>query len=77
MSINGAVASLAVTEFMLGATGLREPNRLLTYQGRTGKVTVSIDEPALDCYYCKGLRGTRDRADVHRYVREGVGAILR
>ena len=32
---------------------------------------------ALDCYYCKGLRGTRDRADVHRYVREGVGAILR
>ena len=77
VSINGAVASLAVTEFMLGVTGLREPNRLLTYQGRTGKVTVSTNEPAPDCYYCKGLRSTRDRADVHRYLREGVGAFLR
>ena len=77
VSINGGVASLAVTEFMLRVTGIREPNRLLTYHGRTGKVTVSTDNPAPDCYYCKGLWGTGDRADVQHYVREGVGAFLR
>ena len=77
VSINGVVASLAVTEFMLRVTGIREPNRLLTYHGRTGKVTVLTDNPAPDCYYCKGLWGTGDRADVQRYVREGVGAFLR
>ena len=77
VSINGVVASLAVTEFMLGVTGVREPNRLLTYHGRTGKVTVSTDSPAPDCYYCKGLWGIGDRADVQRYVRKGVGAVLR
>ena len=77
VSINGVVASLAVTEFMLSVAGIREPNRLLTYHGRTGKVTVSTNEPVPDCYYCKGLWGTGDRADVQRYVREGVGAFLR
>ena len=77
VSINGAVASLAVTEFMLSVTGIRDPNRLLTYHGRTGKVTVSTDTPAPDCYYCKGLWGTGDCADVQRYVRNGIGAFLR
>ena len=72
VSINGVIASLAVTEFMLNATGIRAPNRLLTYHGRTGKVTVSTDDPTPDCYYCKGLWGTGDRADVQRYIREGV-----
>lgn len=76
-SINGVVASLGVTEFMLGATGRRAPNRLLTYDGRTGKVRVSTNDPAPGCYYCKGLRGTGDRADVQHYIREGVGAFLR
>ena len=47
MHANGVVASLAVTEFMLSVAGIHEPNRLLTYHGRTGKVTVSINEPDL------------------------------
>jgi hypothetical protein len=41
------------------------------------KVTVSTDDPAPGCYYCKGLRGKSDRANVQRYLREGVGAFLR
>ena len=77
VSINGVVASLAVTEFMLSVTGIREPNRLLTYHGRTGKVTVSTDEPAPGCYYCKRLWGTGDSADVQRYIRKSVGVFLR
>ena len=77
VSVNGVLSSLAVTEFMLRVTSIREPHRLLTYHGRTGKVTVSTDDPCPDCYYCKGLWGKGDRADVQRYVRQGVGAFLR
>lgn len=70
VSINGVIASLAVTEYMAFATGLRVPKRLLTYHGHLGKVTLATDEPKPDCYYCKVLRGTRERADVHRYYRD-------
>ena len=77
VSINGVVASLAVTEFMVAVTGLRAPQRVLTYYGQTGKATVSSEEPAPDCYYCKAVRGRRERADVQRYLRAGVGSFLR
>ncbi len=77
VSINGAVASLGVTEFMAGVTGLRRPFRLLNYYGHLGRTTMSRDEPAADCYYCKGLRGQADGADVQRYIRAGVGKWLR
>lgn len=77
VSINGVVASVAVTEFMVAATGLRVPQRVLTYYGQTGKVTVSRDEPAPDCYYCTAVRGRQEAADVQRYVRAGVGSFLR
>ena len=72
VSINGVVASLAVTEFMLNVTGVRPPKRLLTYRGQMGIVTVKNAEPAPSCYYCKGIRGKGDAADVWRYVREGL-----
>ncbi len=71
VSINGVVASLAVTEFMLWVTGIRMPNRVITYNGKMGIVTVSRDEPASDCYYCKGVRGKEDETDVQRYLKEG------
>ncbi len=77
VSINGVVASLAVTEFMAAVTGLRAPCRLLTYHGHTGKVTLGTDQPAPDCYYCKGLRGAGEKADVERYLRAGVVQWLR
>jgi ThiF family len=77
VSINGVVASLAVTEFMLHVTGIREAHRLLVYRGQLGKVTVSGDQPRPDCYYCKGIRGMGAKADVERYLRAGVGQWLR
>lgn len=77
VSINGVVASLAVTEFMVAATGIRPPKRLLNYYGHLGHVTVSNDKPWTDCYYCKGIRGLRDKADVQRYIRSGVSDWLR
>jgi hypothetical protein len=77
VSINGTVASVAVTEFMVGVTGLRSPFRLLNYYGHSGKMTVSKDEPQPNCYYCKSLWGREHEADVERYIRAGVSRWLR
>ena len=66
VSINGVVASLGVTEFMVGVTGLRAPKRLITYYGHMGRLTTPTEEPASDCYYCKGLRGQGAQAGVER-----------
>jgi molybdopterin/thiamine biosynthesis adenylyltransferase len=74
--INGVVANLAVVEFMAAVTGLREPNRVLRFRGTTGKVTSVTSEPHSDCYYCIGMRGKREAADVEHYLRDGVGAWL-
>lgn len=69
VSINGVIASLGITEFMLAVTGVRPPNRLTTYYGNTGKVVVSSDQPAPDCYYCETVFGLGDEADLERYIR--------
>lgn len=67
-TINGVVASLACTEFMVAVTGMRAPTRLQEYRGAQSKVFVSMDTPAPNCYYCEGLRGHRGSADVERYL---------
>jgi hypothetical protein len=77
VSINGTIASMAVTEFAAAVSGLRSPHRVLSYYGHFGKVCVNNDEPHPDCYYCLQLRGKKHEADVQRYIREGVGAYLR
>lgn len=77
VSINGVIASLAVTEFLVMVTGIREPNRLCKYYGQSGKVVVSIDQPASDCYYCKDVWGKGASADVQRYIRADVMALKR
>lgn len=77
VTINGVVASLGMTELMVAVTGLRPPISLITYRGDRGIVTRSTDSPAPDCYYCRGIRGQREAADVERYLRSDVGAFLR
>ena len=75
VSVNGVVASLAVTEFMAGVTGLRAPVPLLTYRGWSGIVTRRADALS-GCYYCDTVRGKVKVADVERYIRDGVGKYL-
>ena len=75
VSVNGVVASLAVTEFMAGITGLRNPHPLLTYRGSAGIVSKRVD-PLPGCYYCAAVRDRREAADVERYIRDGVGKYL-
>ena len=76
VSINGVVASLAVTEFMVSVTGIRPPKRVVTWYAHMGRLASPADAPEPNCYYCKGIRGRREEADVQRYIREGVGASL-
>lgn len=68
VSINGVIASLAITEFIVWATELRNPRQNLIYYGNESKVMVSIDEPRPDCYYCSGVKGKEGESDVHRFL---------
>jgi hypothetical protein len=45
VSLNGLIASLGVTEFMVAVTGLREPTPLQRYYGRERRFT----RPSADC----------------------------
>lgn len=69
VSINTVVASLAVTEFMKLCTGLDQPSRVIKYDGRSSRVSVSRDAPMSDCFYCTGIRSMSAKADVERYLR--------
>lgn len=66
--INGVVAALAATEFMVAVTGMRKPTRLQEYRGFQSKVLVCA--PAREhCAICKGLSGQAVAADVERFLK--------
>ena len=77
VSLNGVIASVSVTEFMVFVTGLRRPKTYLQYRGAFGILTTPSDPPLEDCYYCKTLYGKGEVAQVERYIRQGVGKYLR
>jgi molybdopterin-synthase adenylyltransferase len=58
VSINGVVASLAVTEFFVWLTGLREPRGYLSYRGDRAMVGARADPERDYCHYCMTLWGT-------------------
>ena len=66
--LNGIIANLAVTEFLVMVTGIREPERLLTYKGMRGVVTSRADKRKADCYTCGCLCGQGDKANIWRYL---------
>jgi len=72
ISLNGILAGLAVTEFLMLVTGLREPNRRVTYKGMRGVFRESLDEKRSNCYICHSLVGKREQADIKRYLRKGL-----
>jgi molybdopterin/thiamine biosynthesis adenylyltransferase len=59
VSINGVVASLAVTEFVVWVTGLREPHGYLNYRGDRGMVGSRADPERGYCHYCMALWGSK------------------
>ncbi len=57
VSVNGAVASLAITEFIALVTGLREPVHHITFRGEMPFISRSTNDPGSDCLFCAGLWG--------------------
>lgn len=72
ISLNGIIANLAVTEFLMLLTNLRPYNRMVVYKGMEGKVNVRIDKKKEDCVICNSLVGIRESADLKRYARPGL-----
>ena len=64
VSINGVVASLAVTEFVVWRTGLREPAGFLNYRGDLGTVSRRADVPRDYCAYCMTAWGSAKQSFV-------------
>lgn len=59
ITINGVVASLAATEAMVHLTGLRAPNKQLTYRADHGGVRINLDLPIRPaCPYCARWNAT-------------------
>ncbi|MCG2714293.1 MAG: ThiF family adenylyltransferase [Candidatus Omnitrophica bacterium] len=77
ISLNMTIAGLAVTEFLMLITGIREPERKLTYKGMTrGKVVPSNDFKKPGCFVCESLVGKADKVDLKRYLRSSLPADL-
>jgi ThiF family protein len=74
VSINGVVASLAVTEFMVAVTDMRPPHRLLTYRADLGGVSIGRDLPDPQCYYCRGTWACADRKSCERFLPQARSA---
>jgi molybdopterin/thiamine biosynthesis adenylyltransferase len=68
VSINGVVASIAVSEFMVLVTGIREPITHLRYRGDLAQLTKSLDPPRTGCWYCNELWGRGEAEVGHLYV---------
>lgn len=72
VSLNCIIAGLAVTEFLMLVTGLREPNRKVTYKGMRGVFRESLDTKKDDCLVCNSLAGKGEKADIKRYAKKGL-----
>lgn len=68
VSLNGIIASMAVTEFVVFITGIRPAKELLIYDGITGIVKSNTDPPSSGCIYCNAIKGIGDKANIERYI---------
>lgn len=68
VSLNGVIANLAINEFLVMVTNIREPKRHLVYYGLRGRLNERDDSKRPDCYTCGYLVGKRDRAGLDRYI---------
>jgi molybdopterin-synthase adenylyltransferase len=68
VSLNGIMANIASTEFMVAVTGVRLPIVKSTYRGMRGVVLVSTDRAKPGCINCEYWLGKGDSADLMRYA---------
>lgn len=68
VSLNGIVANIAVTEFLMHVSRLRDPFRKSTYKGMRGIVQVSRDTRRSGCFNCEYIVGKNESANIYRYA---------
>lgn len=68
VSLNGIIAHLGITEFMVSVTGIRNPERMLSYRGMRGVVKASDDKAGNNCFTCAYLAGKGSNANIWRYL---------
>lgn len=71
VSLNGIIASLAVTEYMLHVTGIRQAKHKLEYRGNLGIVSTQKHIGFDDCYYCKTIKNIGNKANLDRFIIQG------
>ena len=71
ISLNGTVASLAVTEFIALLTGFRPANHYTYYDMFNQRVGQRVVKRNPLCFTCSA-EGLGDAADVNRYSRQAV-----
>lgn len=74
VSLNGVIASLAVTEYAVFVTALRAPKVHLIYRGSMGVVT-KVEAPASSCFYCGDIWNGRAKSDLSRFLTSSGGAL--
>lgn len=67
VSVNGVIASLAVTEFMISCTGMGQPKNFINYDGRRARAAQRLSAKQQNCLYCHqwGIEGL---SQVDRYL---------
>jgi molybdopterin/thiamine biosynthesis adenylyltransferase len=68
VTLNGIIASLATTEFLVHVTNQRKINKKITYYGAQGVARKNSDLPPDDCYYCQSIKGKGKDAHIERYI---------
>lgn len=73
VNLNGLLASIAVTEFLMWAAGIRQPIDQFHYHGMMGCLTRPA--PRIlpkDCHICSGIYGKGEGAGLSRYLARPV-----
>ena len=73
MSLNGVIASLAVTEFLALVAGFRPSNHYTYYDMLEQRVGPRLVQRAPACVACS-LEGVGGQADLERFSRQGLPA---
>ena len=72
ISLNAIMAGIASSEFLMLITGIRQPNKIVTYKGMRGVATVRNERKKEDCLVCNYIAGKRDSIDIKRYLRNKI-----
>jgi molybdopterin/thiamine biosynthesis adenylyltransferase len=70
VSLNGIIASLAVTEFLAFTTKIRDPFTFSSYYGSRGIVNNRKVDKNEDCFFCNKIKGLRDNAGLESFFKK-------